>query len=252
MPRRSILLLLAAIAGAALCARLGLWQLDRLEQRRERNALVSSRLEAAPVPITELPRDTALAHFRRATVAGVPDYAHELILSNRASHGSPGVNILTPVRIGRGDTAVLVNRGWVYAPDGSTVDLSRWREGDSLVTSGWVETLVRDASAAPRSSNPRLLRRADAARVAELVPYPVLPVYLVAAPDPSRAEGAATTRRIAPPALDEGPHLSYALQWFSFGAMAIGITLFVLWRGARPRRPGDDAPAIPPAPPLRD
>ena len=30
-----------------------------------------------------------------------------------------------------------------------------------------------------------------------------------------------TTARLPPPALDEGPHLSYAIQWFSFAAIAL-------------------------------
>ena len=79
-----------------------------------------------------LPRDTGGAHYRRGAPAiGRFDYEHELVLAGRTRQGSPGVELLTPVRVAGSDTAVLVNRGWVYSPDGATVDHARWREGDS-------------------------------------------------------------------------------------------------------------------------
>ena len=49
-------------------------------------------------------------------------------MTGRTRSGSPGVHILTPLRIPESDTALLVNRGWVYSPDARTVDLTRWRE----------------------------------------------------------------------------------------------------------------------------
>lgn len=231
MPLRNVFLGVFAVLVAAVCVRLGVWQLDRREQRRARNALAAARLAAAPVPVATLAADTAALRYRRVTVEGRPDYEHEVVLSNRVHEGSPGVNILTPVRLPGRDTAVLVNRGWVYSPDGSRVALARWREGETLAVTGYVEPLVRDASAAPQGAAPRLLRRADAARIAALVPYPVRPYYVVALPDPRRPDTHATTARLAPPALDEGPHLGYAFQWFAFGTMALGITGLVLWRG---------------------
>jgi surfeit locus 1 family protein len=49
----------------------------------------------------------------------------------------------------------------------------------------------------------------------------VFPLYLVATiPDTTRPQGERVAR-LPPPALDEGPHLSYAIQWFSFAAIAL-------------------------------
>ena len=58
------------------------------------------------------------------------DYAHELIYAVRTRAGSPGVNLLTPIRLANTDTVVLVNRGWVYLPDGGTIDLGKWHDRD--------------------------------------------------------------------------------------------------------------------------
>ena len=116
-----ILFAAIALAAAALFVRLGFWQLDRLEQRRARNTLLASRLGAAPAPWS----DTTAIRYRRVTLSGVADYDREIVLVGRSRGGSPGVNLVTPVRRRGSDTAVLVNRGWVYSPDGTRVDHAR-------------------------------------------------------------------------------------------------------------------------------
>ena len=157
MRRRTILLLVLAAVVAAVCVRLGFWQLGRLAERRAANTLVSTRLDSAVVDVARLPADTALARYRRVTVRGTYDFEHEIVLSGRSRAGSPGVNLLTPLRVAGADTAVLVNRGWVYAPDAATADLTRFRESLTVVR-GYTDTLVQGITA----SNPgqkRVVRR---------------------------------------------------------------------------------------------
>ena len=79
-----------AVIAAAGCVRLGFWQLHRRQERRARNALITSRLDSAAVDPRSLPRDTAAARFRRVRVSGTPDYAHELIYAVRTRAGIAG------------------------------------------------------------------------------------------------------------------------------------------------------------------
>ncbi len=207
-----------AVVAAAIFVRLGFWQLHRLHERRAYNALVISRLDSAEVDASALPRDTALARFRRVRVTGTPDYDHELLWAARSYRGSPGVNFLTPIRIPGRDTAVLVDRGWVYAPDGATVDESKWHERDTTFV-GFAEPLPSTGGAA-YSTRPRTLARLSVDVVRKAVPYPVAPVYVVELGDSVIAPD--RIARLTVPPLDEGPHMSYAIQWFSFAAIAIG------------------------------
>src|SRR5678816_1060082 len=92
--------------------RLGLWQLARLHAKVQRNAVIAAQQREAAVQFASLPRDTAAARYRRASASGVFDYRAELVLSNRTYQGSPGVDLVTPLRLGGSDTAVLVDRGW--------------------------------------------------------------------------------------------------------------------------------------------
>jgi surfeit locus 1 family protein len=220
MSRKLLLFALVALVAAAVCTRLGFWQLDRLSARRARNVIVARRLEADPVSVTELPRDTAELRYRRATVRGRYDFAREIVLTSRARNGSPGVNLVTPMRVEGWDTLVLVNRGWVYSPDGASVRVEDWREPDTATVAGYVEPLGAGRGSGAIVGRPTALRWLERAEVERRVGAPVAPFVLV-----QTAGGAAPADTVPPrhtlPQLDEGTHLSYAVQWFSFAAIAI-------------------------------
>ena len=225
MSFRKWVLSILAISFAVLSISLGFWQLRRLSARRTANTLLASRRFASEVPLDSLPSDTATAHFRRARVRGAYDYGNEIVLTLRGRNGSPGVNILTPIRRAGNDTAVLVNRGWVYSPDGVTVDTKRWREGDSVDANGFVEVFpTRGPFDAPNAARPRSMRRLDRAAMQQLFPYPIANYYVVLT-DSARSGG---PPRVEAAPLDEGPHRNYAIQWFSFAAISIvGLVIFL-------------------------
>jgi surfeit locus 1 family protein len=227
---RNIAFLACAAVMAALFARLGFWQLDRLAERRARNALVIARLHEPPIALALLPRDTAVAHFRRVVVEGRFDYAHEVGWTNLSRNGSPGVHLLTPLRRAGTDTAVLVDRGWIYAPDGMTIDRARWREADTVSGIGRVQEIAPAvAEQATRTGHPDEIRWLSPDSVARRAGYPIAPYFIALEGDTSTASMSVPARS-PPPALDEGPHMSYAIQWFSFAAIAIGGTLVAVFR----------------------
>jgi surfeit locus 1 family protein len=227
---RTATLVLVSAVTAAVCIRLGFWQLSRLSERRARNTLVAERLVASPVALGELPGDTAQLRNRRVRVQGRLDLANEIVVTGRSRNGSPGVHIVTPVRVAGRDTAVLVNRGWVYSPNGAEVDLARWREPDSLDAEGFVEPLAAGragARAAASTRNARAVWRLDREALARELGYPIAP-YVVTLLADSAAQVAEHPVRLSTPPLDEGAHMSYAIQWFAFATIAIvGATLFV-------------------------
>jgi surfeit locus 1 family protein len=234
--RLRVFVLFAALSAAA-CIRLGIWQLHRRGERRAQNAVMADRLRGSERDASILGfTDTTGVRFRRLRVAGTPDYDHELILAARSHRGSPGVNLLTPVRIAGRDTAVLVNRGWVYAPDGATIDEQRFRERDSVFV-GYADVYPSPTGRA-YAGRPTVLARLGADAAARAIPYPVALFYVVALGDSTG--GADKPARLTLPPLDEGPHLSYAIQWFSFATIAIAGAAFVI-KQARDARPAVNA-----------
>ena len=107
---------MATLGVALLCAlflTLGVWQLQRLEQKRAANALILARMQEPPLTLSGQPLDTEQANLRRATARGTYDYSQEIVLRNRTLNEIPGVHVLVPLRIAGSDAAVLVNRGWI-------------------------------------------------------------------------------------------------------------------------------------------
>jgi surfeit locus 1 family protein len=141
-------------------------------------------------------------------------------LAARTRQGSPGANIVTPLRFAGTDTAVLVNRGWVYAPDAMTVNFARWREPDSASVSGYLvamETGTRSTVSA--ASHTRVVRHLDIDSLSARLPYPVFPFVLVAMEPATNADS--VPARLPAPVLDEGPHMGYAIQWFAFALIGV-------------------------------
>lgn len=209
LARSDWLLVVLAVAFAAVCVRLGVWQLDRLGQRKARNArIVAARLQPAVELTGAVPAESLAG--RPVVARGVYEYAHERVWPARSLDAAPGVAILTPLRLDDG-ALVFVDRGWAYAPDGSHVDFGAYREADTV-------TVLGIALAAPRSRgdvNPARLRDSLGT---------LLPVVIRQLP----GAGAPRLRRWPEERLTNGPHLGYAVQWFSFAVIALAGTVTLL------------------------
>jgi cytochrome oxidase assembly protein ShyY1 len=135
---------------------------------------------------------------------------------------------------------VIVDRGWVYAPDGATIDRAKWRESDTTFT-GYAEAFPSTAGAT-YTGNPQVISRLSYAVVSRALPYAVAPVYVVELGDSTVA--ANRVARLSVPPLDEGPHFNYAIQWFAFAAVSIAGAAVVV----RQSRQGRIATTVPPPP----
>lgn len=235
---RDVALVIIAAVFSVACISLGMWQLRRLAWRRALNVKIEQRLTQPAVSIDSLPRDSAGMHYRQVIVRGTYDYAHQVVLADRTRNGSPGVEIVTPVRMPGRDTALLVTRGWVYAPDGVSADLSRWRESDTVSAIGYARPLSVPFRGSPTlPEHPGAYRWLDLNALRASIPYPLYPVSVVLESDSANTRASSTAvaqhtpPRVPPPPLDEGPHLSYAIQWFSFAIIAIVGTIFFLRAG---------------------
>jgi surfeit locus 1 family protein len=251
-PPRSITISAAGVIGTiaiaiviVLCIRLGFWQLDRLRQRRALNVRIATRLTAPAIADAGALADTAGVIYRVFTARGTYDNARSIVLPGRSYRGSPGVHVLSPLRlVGRSD-AVLVNRGWIPSADAATVPLEQFAQLDTLTVRGLVlpfpgagQSLAPAARAASSADTGfrRTWFRVDAAALRAQYPYPLLPVTVQELP---AANADRYPVRLEPPALDEGPHLGYAMQWFSFALVGVigWLALVLRRRGARAAAP---------------
>jgi surfeit locus 1 family protein len=222
--KRLVELLAVALLVATTCVALGVWQIARLHQKQQFNAAVRAGLSAPPAPLDTLLSgevDADAVRYRRAEATGTYDTAHEFVLYGRTQRSQAGNHFLTPLRLADG-RAILVDRGWVpldvdepgtarVAPPAGDVEVAGVlfpSEGDPPGAEG--RSTVAGTT----------LAKVDLARIQSQLPYRIVPDYLLlqrqSPPQPDRFPEPAPL-----PELSEGPHLGYAVQWFTFAAIAV-------------------------------
>jgi len=232
---------------AAVCVRLGMWQRGRLLARRAANATASSARAAPTVDLATAP-DTPLAD-RRVTAHGTFDHAHDMLLRGQVLSGAPGVVVVTPLLNVRGDSALLVVRGFLPAADGISVPrLDSLREPGERTIAGVARSLpLQTGRGQPLSRDGRMTwKELEMEPLRRELPYPLMSVLLFATP---AAGQPAWPRRLEPPPLDDGPHKSYMLQWFGFATVAVIMALIVLRRRQAAEWSEPTAASSSPAPP---
>jgi cytochrome oxidase assembly protein ShyY1 len=205
---------------AAVCVVLGNWQMDRRDQARATIAAVETHYDADPVPFAKVPKifSTAddSAEWTPVVLKGTYDDDGQRIVRNRPLNGRPGYEVLIPLRLEDGQ-AVIINRGWLpignnqaghpdtipAAPKGEVTVVARVKPGEGTVSRG-----------APEGQLASIQLDAYAAELG----YPIYTgsYGLMAAESPAAADQPV---QIPKPAIDEGPHLSYSMQWYAFGVL---------------------------------
>ena len=238
-----------------LMVNLGFWQLRRLHEKQAANRAITANTALPETAVDSLLRpgdDYASGRadaFRRVTATGTYDLANEVIVRARTLNAQPGVWVLTPLRMADG-SALLVNRG--FLPTAGTPDAvpaAAEPPAGTVTVHGLLQaTETRGTFGATDPADGQLfdLARADVARVAHQTGYAMFPAYLqLKTSDPVQASD--FPKPLPDPVLDEGPHLSYAIQWFLFSTIAVVGYPLILRRRARrgdetpiPDEPGDE------------
>ncbi|MDY7103419.1 MAG: SURF1 family protein [Actinomycetota bacterium] len=240
---RWILLHLVAVALVVLMVNLGFWQLSRLDEKRDRNALLEARAALEVQPVADVldvgDGDEVVdeVEWRRLTATGEYAVDDEVLVRGRSMDGAPGVWVLTPLVADDG-TAVVVNRGWVPASGvlEETPPEAAATTGRVTVQGLLVAAEERGALGAvdPEGVELATLARVDLDRYAQQLDYDIYPAYLrLEAQQPP----VATTTPVPLPEPDrtEGPHLGYAGQWFAFSIIGVVGYVLLMRRSAHQR-----------------
>jgi len=207
------------------------WQWHRYEFKRDRNAAVVQRTKEPEVAVTALLKlgapFTAVKpdEWRTVTATGTYEADQQVIIRDRSQNGQGGSHVVTPLLLSDG-SVLLVNRGFIDirvatppAPaTGPVTVLGRLRPTQTRGSIG-----PRD----PATGHLDALVRLDVARLAQQIPQPVLPGYVeLIAQQPSLT--ASDPAPIPLPDNDNGPHLSYMVQWIIFTiCAAVGWAIVV-------------------------
>lgn len=248
------------IVFAIACSALGTWQFNRRAEALAEVARIDANYDADPIPVAEaLPDPEAFDIDQRWQVVALSgEYLHdeEVVVRNRPGAGSTGFEVLTPMRLADG-MVFMVDRGWIpQDSEGRPSEVPPAPEGEVEVTA---RLKAGEQQIAGRTSSGTEFATIDLDELAARVGEPAYTgAYGILVQ--SGADAAEPPLALPRPVRDEGPHLSYALQWFVFalmGFVALGwfanqerklLAADAAERSGTPRRPAAE-PKRPPKPP---
>jgi cytochrome oxidase assembly protein ShyY1 len=229
--------LAVVIVFAVACGLLSWWQWSRRAEAVEEIQRVDTNYDATPVELAAvLPKLDSWRIDDRwlpVTMTGTYLTEQQLLVRNRPYNGASGYEVLVPFRLDNGRVFV-VDRGWV--PTGSSIEAP---DAVPAPPAGQVTVVARLKAGEPelpgRTAPKGQLATIHLPSVAALTGEQTYTgAYgLLASEDPAPAD--APPSPALKPEADEGPHLSYALQWIAFGVLAF-VALF--WAFRRERRIG--------------
>ncbi|TIC87874.1 SURF1 family protein [Nocardioides sp. GY 10113] len=229
---------------------LGEWQFGRLDDRKERNAIIEANEVRDPVPVADvLALGEQVAQddqWRVVSATGTYDVADTIVVRNRSGDDSlPGVDAVVPLVTADG-TALLVDRGFLALEPGQTFvardEIPAPPSGEVTIT-GWVR---QDGTGNSTDVTDQTTRAISSVKIGEALDREVYGGFVdLRTEDP---EPAVPLERADLPDLDNGPHFFYGLQWWFFGVLAGGGFLYLAWDERRNGRRGERRPQRKPGP----
>ena len=221
---------------AAVCTRLGIWQIHRLDHRLAQNTIIKAHFGAdlvdLEVALKPGQKVSDSSEWTRVSTTGTYDVEHQVTVKFSTRDGAPGVDVVTPLVLASG-AAVLVDRGWMETKNTmDRPDLPAPPTGAVSVT-GWLRQNNGASGQAVRPVDGQV-RAISSTGLASTVPYTLVDGYLnlrSESPKPSTALAAEPK-----PELGQGPHFFYALQWWFFALLAIVGWFWFAWAEAKERR----------------
>ena len=242
--------ILAFIVGLLLAmafVRLGVWQLDRLDQRRSANALVAERRDQEPRPlvslVTQYGLDPDTLDHRPVTVVGRYRTDLEFISIGRTYGDVSGTMVVTPLELPDGSLLMVV-RGIVPTgtpgppvegfgvPTGQVDLVGRLDSGEEPLRLGEPD---------PEDGVVRSISRIDLSYLDKWMAEKVLPVSLILESQ-APTDPVDSPVPVPPDELTEGPHLGYAIQWFAFAAIVVAGVGGLIWRAGKDVEGGGTEP----------
>ena len=232
--RPNIWLTLLTICLVTLFVRLGIWQLDRAEEKQQILVAYEQRNAAPRVVLT----GNNLEHiesYQRVSLNGQADAGHQILLDNKVHNGRVGFEVLLPVQISGSDKWILVNRGWL-AMGRNRNELPDIAVDNSIqIYHGVVKVPLGDEFTIGNGNQwgdhwPQLIQWLDIKEAAVNLGYDLVPYILLQSKD----DEGAYVRDWKMISSSPDKSISYAVQWFLFAIILLGLYLFLNYKRVPP------------------
>jgi len=220
---------LLTLAAIVLFVRLGVWQWHRAQEK----TALQLQFSAGTRLIAELSSGStdSMARYTQVRVEGSYDAQHQFLLDNLSHDGRPGFEVLTPLHLRDGRT-LMVNRGWMplSGPRSQLPEVQFDPRGMQGVT-GRLDTLpvvgialghVPPSRGAPW---PKLTSFPTMSDLSAALGVPLETRQLLL--NPGEPFGFVRDWQLS--GFGPGRHLSYAVQWWAFAALALVLYSYLNW-----------------------
>jgi cytochrome oxidase assembly protein ShyY1 len=229
---------------AIACVALASWQIERRSEAVSKIERVAANYDLNPVGFDEvspLDVDSIVSYeWRSVELSGRYLTGDVLLVRNRAIAGQPGFVQLVPFETSNGEI-VVIERGWIPADS----DLNPSRELFPSETDRTIIARVRLGEAIPNRNSPTgQLTSINLPEISELLSKEVETSFYLRMVTESPAESS-NPQPLSRPVLDEGNHLSYAVQWIIFAAMGFFALFWAIRQEQEFRRMDKDPSYIP-------
>lgn len=231
------------VAFAVACVALGQWQFARRAEAQAAIALLNSNFDKLPAPpsevISDYRNDDASLKWTPVTMTGHYLVDRVYYVRNRVSDAGIGFEQLVMFIDDSTHAKLIINRGWVAANEDYSAP-----KNPPAVPSGELTITARlmpsEQTIEGRSAPDGQIATINVPALIVMMTFDDLDVYQgwYARID-SESVTSTTGTPWERPVLDEGPHLSYALQWYVFALMGFVGYGWALRKEAR----GPEAPA---------
>ena len=220
------------------------WQIERRSEAVSKIERVAANYDLNPIAFDEvspLDVDSIVSYeWRSVELSGRYLTGDVLLVRNRAIAGQPGFVQLVPFETSNGEI-VVIERGWIPADS----DLNPSRELFPSETDRTIIARVRLGEAIPNRNSPTgQLTSINLPEISELLSKEVETSFYLRMVTESPAESS-NPQPLSRPVLDEGNHLSYAVQWIIFAAMGFFALFWAIRQEQEFRRMDKDPSYIP-------
>jgi len=214
---------LIVLIGVFVLIRLGFWQLNRLESRREFNAHYLEQISASQINLNDDSnyQDLLSMEYRHVEVSGNYDFSNEIYLQNQAWNNLPGYKVVTPLIMDGDNDVVFIDRGWISLDDLEEIQLINSQYKKHQILKGIIRLPQSKSdfggkNSPQNESDSKFFLYVDLGLFQEEVDYPLLPIYIQIYDEKNNEKPYSSLPEIE---ISEGPHLGYAIQWFFFASL---------------------------------
>nr|WP_281358628.1 SURF1 family protein [Alteromonas ponticola] len=206
---------------------LGVWQLDRMNQKQQRLDSITQKKGLGIIPLSELQEQVDIRDAK-VGFSGQTDNQRIFLLDNQTNNGRVGYQVLAPVDTNYG--SVLANFGWIEGSLQREI-LPEFALPQALTEfTGYVRLPAKNPfvseTATTATAFPMVIQEVNLEILSVFAGKTLLPfTVMIDTPDDPQF-----VQQFAPVVMPPEKHFAYAFQWFGLATAAAVITFVVFFK----------------------